>query len=85
MALNGSHGGRQRHAGIVMALKIETISNDPLKQVVIVRIVDVLDDHPRVEAVMKMPTSDTQTQAQIHAAIKKLAGSILEEASRICH
>jgi hypothetical protein len=67
-----------------MPLKIQAISNDSLNRVAVIKIVDVLDDHPRVEAMMKLPMSETQTEAQIHSAIKSMAKAILEEAAHLC-
>ena len=65
-------------------LKLQSIINDPLNRVAIIRFTEVFDDHPQISVVMKLPTQDTQTQAEVQSAIKALARTLLGEATSLC-
>jgi hypothetical protein len=65
-------------------LKLQSIINDPLNRVAIIRFTELFDDHPRISVVMKLPTEDTQTQAEVQSAIKALARTLLGEATSLC-
>ena len=65
-------------------LKLKSISNDPLNCIAVIRFAELLDDHPQIDVVMKLPTQETQTQAEVQQAIKSLARAVLFEASNLC-
>jgi hypothetical protein len=65
-------------------LKLQSITNDPLNRVAVVRFTELFDDHPLISVAMKMPTLETQTQAEIQRAIKARAKAILSEATNLC-
>jgi hypothetical protein len=65
-------------------LKLQSIINDPLNRVAIIRFTELFDDKPQISVVMKLPTQDTQTQAEVQSAIKSLARTLLGEATSLC-
>lgn len=67
-----------------MTLKVEAITNDPINRIAIIRFSDVLDEHPQLQAVLHIPLAETQTLAEVHAAVKATARQVLEEALRLC-
>ena len=67
-----------------MTLKVQAITNDALNRIAIIKFTDVLDEHPQIQAVIRLPLLDTQTLAEVHVAIKATARTILEEAISLC-
>ncbi|HUO01385.1 MAG TPA: hypothetical protein VMU31_01300 [Rhizomicrobium sp.] len=65
-------------------LKLQSITNDPLNRIAVIRFSEVFDSHPRISVEMQLPTLDTQTQAEVQSAIKKLAKALLNEATDLC-
>lgn len=65
-------------------LKVQSISNDPLNRTAVIRFSEVFDDHPLISVAMRLPTQDSQTQAEVQNAIKKLAKALLSEATSLC-
>lgn len=65
-------------------LKLQSISNDPLNRIAVIRFSEVFDDHPQISVAMRLPTLDTQTQAEVQGAIKALARTLLSEATNLC-
>jgi hypothetical protein len=61
-------------------LKLQSIVNDPINLTAIIRFTEVFDDYPQISVAMKLPTLDTQTQAEVQSAIKALAKAVLTEA-----
>jgi hypothetical protein len=65
-------------------LKLQSIVNDPINRIAVIRFTEVFDDHPQISVAMKLPTLDTQTQAEVQTAIKALAKAVLTEAISLC-
>ena len=65
-------------------LKLQSITNDPLNRVAVIQFAEVFDEHPQIRVVMKLPTLDSQTQAEVQNAIKALARDLLKEATHLC-
>jgi len=63
-----------------MQLKVQGIANDPIKKVAVMTLVDVLDDLPHISATVMLVTSASQTQTEIHAALKHQMRLLFEEA-----
>ena len=66
----------------ITQLRIQGIANDPIRQIAHVHFSGVLDDLPQIQATIRLVTLDSQTQGEIHAALKKQMRTILEEAIR---
>jgi hypothetical protein len=67
-----------------MTLKVQAIINDALNRIAIIRFSDVLDEHPQLEAVIRLPLLETQTLSEVNTAIKATATIVLEEALILC-
>jgi hypothetical protein len=65
-------------------LKLQSIVNDPINRIAVIRFTEVFDDHPQISVAMKLPTLDTRTQAEVQTAIKALAKAVLTEAISLC-
>lgn len=65
-------------------LKLQSITNDPLNRIAMVRFTEVFDEHPQISVAMRLPTLDTQTQAEVQDAIKAFARTLLSEATNLC-
>jgi hypothetical protein len=65
-----------------MQLKVQGISNDPVRKVAVVRFIDVMDDFPQISVTIKLVTLANQTQAEVHAALKRKTKFLFEEAIR---
>lgn len=65
-------------------LKLQSIVNDPINRIAVIRFTEVFDDHPQISVAMRLPTLDTQTQAEVQSAIKALAKVVLTEAINLC-
>jgi hypothetical protein len=65
-------------------LKLQSIVNDPINRIAVIRFTEVFDEHPQISVAMNLPTLDTQTQAEVQIAIKAFAKAILTEAIRLC-
>lgn len=79
-----AHGVAPSDRGYTMPLKVQAITNDPINRIAIIRFGDVLDEHPKLQAVFHVPFVETQTLADVHTEVKALARSVLEEAMRLC-
>ena len=66
----------------ITQLRIQGIANDPIRQIAHVQFSGVLDDLPQIQATIRLVTLESQTQAEIHAALKQQMRTILEEAIR---
>lgn len=65
-------------------LKLQSITNDPINRMAVITFTDVFDPHPQISVTMKLPTADSQTQAEVQNAIKAMERRILGEASHLC-
>ena len=45
-------------------LKLQSITNDPLNRIAMVRFTEVFDEHPQISVAMRLPTLDTQNSSR---------------------
>jgi hypothetical protein len=63
-----------------MTLKIQAITNDPLRKIALITLTDVLEDHPQISATMKLTSLESQTLSEVHDAVKAQAKALFAEA-----